>query len=940
MTTRSWFRRQFTSSFRPSSHRGPSRRMRPTVMALEGRMLLSTTIHVNNFTDSPVTGQTDLRQAITQANSDAAGDTIVFDLTTPQTIPLGSMLPIITSDLTINGPGENMLTISGQGSVRIFFVNQGNVSFSNMTLANGRARGGTGGGGGAGMGGALFVNGLYNGSQVTTSVTLNNVAFTGNQAVGGNHQDGTGGGGLGGSGGIASGGGGGFAGNGAEDASGGGFSGNATGEDGGSGSGSPFGGPAAQNGFPSTDGFTGFPGGGVGGGGGEGGFTDTAGGTGGNGGNGGIGGGGGGGGPVFIDSATNVAGGNGGDGGDFGGGGGGGLGIEGTSGNGGNGGFGGGGGSASFGSRGRGKGGNGGLGGGGADGSFPSSGGAGGSFGGSNGGGAGLGGAVFVRSGTLTVNGCSFTNNTATGGSGNENGQGKGGALFLITSDLASEAGVATAPTLVLQGFNAFSGDLAANQAGTATDNEDVYGATVVPTITQLPSSQTVTAFSSVSFTAAANTDSTTTVQWQVSTDGGATFSPINGATSTTLTLNSNSVTVNMTGDEYRAVFTGSTGSATTRPATLTVTKASPSITTSQQPASATVGTSIADQATVSGGANSTGTVTFNLYNNNSASGTPLFTDTESLSNGTATSKGFPTTTTGTDYWVATYNGDSNNNPVSSGNAAEPVSITPASPTITTTAGPTVVVGSGAELTDSATLAGGFNPTGTITFTLTLNGTTVDTEMATVSGSGSYSTPTGYLPTAAGTYQWVASYGGDASNNPVASTAGSEPEAVSPATPSISTSPQPASATVNSSIADKATVSGGFNPTGTVAFNLYNNSTATGTPLFTDTNEPLSGGVATSKGYTATVAGTDYWVATYNGDSNNNPVTSGANAEPVTITPGAPASITEVSGSPQSTTVGQPFTSPLVVVVKDTYGNLVPGASVTFAAPTSAPPPS
>jgi hypothetical protein len=72
--------------------------MRPTVMALEGRTLLSTTIHVNNFSDSSVAGQTDLRQAITMANSDAAGDTIVFDLpsSASQTIALGSMLPIIT----------------------------------------------------------------------------------------------------------------------------------------------------------------------------------------------------------------------------------------------------------------------------------------------------------------------------------------------------------------------------------------------------------------------------------------------------------------------------------------------------------------------------------------------------------------------------------------------------------------------------------------------------------------------------------------------------------------------------------------------------------------------------------------------------------------------------------------------------------------------------
>ena len=51
--------------------------------------------------------------------------------------------------------------------------------------------------------------------------------------------------------------------------------------------------------------------------------------------------------------------------------------------------------------------------------------------------------------------------------------------------------------------------------------------------------------------------------------------------------------------------------------------------------------------------------------------------------------------------------------------------------------------------------------------------------------------------------------------------------------------------TVGTSIADKATVTGGYNPTGTVTFNLYANSTATGTPLFTDT-ETLSGGTATS----------------------------------------------------------------------------------------------
>jgi adhesin/invasin len=136
-----------------------------------------------------------------------------------------------------------------------------------------------------------------------------------------------------------------------------------------------------------------------------------------------------------------------------------------------------------------------------------------------------------------------------------------------------------------------------------------------------------------------------------------------------------------------------------------------------------------------------------------------------------------------------------------------------------------------------------------------------------------------------------------------------------------------------SSIADQATVSGGRNPTGTVTFSLYGNPQGTGTPLFTDT-EALAGGTAASAGTTVTAAGTYYWVATYNGDRNNNPVNSGTALEPVTITPATPTTVTVSSGSPQSTTVGLGFADPLVVMVEDTYGNPVPGVRVTFAAPT------
>jgi hypothetical protein len=93
--------------------------------------------------------------------------------------------------------------------------------------------------------------------------------------------------------------------------------------------------------------------------------------------------------------------------------------------------------------------------------------------------------------------------------------------------------------------------------------------------------------------------------------------------------------------------------------------------------------------------------------------------------------------------------------------------------------------------------------------------------------------------------------------------------------PTISTTAQPSSTTVGNTVADAATISGGYDPTGTVTFNLYDNPDATGTSLFTDT-EPLFGDTASSASYSTTAVGTEYWVGTYNGDSNNNPVSSGA----------------------------------------------------------------
>ena len=61
------------------------------------------------------------------------------------------------------------------------------------------------------------------------------------------------------------------------------------------------------------------------------------------------------------------------------------------------------------------------------------------------------------------------------------------------------------------------------------------------PTVTTNPTSQTVAAGSNVTFTAAATANPTATVQWEVSSNGGSTFSNISGATSTSYSFTATS---------------------------------------------------------------------------------------------------------------------------------------------------------------------------------------------------------------------------------------------------------------------------------------------------------------------------------------------------------------------------------------------------------------
>ncbi|MEG4027594.1 MULTISPECIES: hypothetical protein [unclassified Microcoleus] len=339
-----------------------------------------------------------LSYAIRQANVNEGVDSIEFKTNTRIT---GVMKTLPDSDIVVIGNGK---TVSGDannngrvdsGDVRPFFIKSGNVKFCDLTIATSTAKGGDGKSGGGGGAGMGGGMFIYGGD-----VFLSNVTFDTNLAVGGNSisnnsiQKG-GGGGMFGDGGF---GGGGLFGDGSRD---GGYGGNGN-----------YGGSAGINGGRSPGINGGFGGGGAGG-----------------------------------DSFSNFQGGNGG----FGGGGGYGFGGGGS-----NGGFGGGGGNGGFG--------NGGYGGGGGYGGFGNGGYGGGRAGrGANdnkggGGGAAMGGGIFIRSGTLTLNSVTLDNNQAIPGSGANGGIGFGGGLFImqstVNSSIENNQGMPTSlPTVVSEGM-------------------------------------------------------------------------------------------------------------------------------------------------------------------------------------------------------------------------------------------------------------------------------------------------------------------------------------------------------------------------------------------------------------------------------------------------------------------------------------------------------
>jgi len=220
-----------------------------------------------------------------------------------------------------------------------------------------------------------------------------------------------------------------------------------------------------------------------------------------------------------------------------------------------------------------------------------------------------------------------------------------------------------------------------------------------------------------------------------------------------------------------------------------------------------------------------------------------------------------------------------------------------------------------------STVSGGSSPTGTVTFKVfgpepsapasCAGGTIVGS--ATIAGDGSYSPGGGFTPTSAGDYWWYASYGGDAGNNPAASTCGAgmaETDVlpvpvtgtgtgasggtgappVSTEPPPVSTRPPAITGTAKAGVTLTCSLGGWRNLPTSVTYQWYRN----GTPLANVTGPSYTVGTL-DEGTTLTC------VVTASNAGGSTTANTNAVKVPVPVVPHCPAATGVMTG----TTIGQ-----------------------------------
>jgi hypothetical protein len=314
-------------------------------------------------------------------------------------------------------------------------------------------------------------------------------------------------------------------------------------------------------------------------------------------------------------------------------------------------------------------------------------------------------------------------------------------------------------------------------------------------------------------------------------------------------------------------------------------TNVSPSITTLLSATTVNIGDPVHDSATLTGATSDAGgTVTYSAYAGaNTCTGTDLLNSTKTVTNGIVPdSADFTPTAAGTYSFQAVYSGDANNNGATSVCSTEQL-LVEANPSISTTLSATSV-DVGSTVHDSATLSDATSDAGgTVTYTVY----TDDICTTGARDAGTVTVTNGVVPdsnaltfNSAGTFYWQAVYSGDTNNNGATSACTDETLVVNKLLPSAST----AQSLIPN---DNFTLSGGFNPTGSITFNLYDPSDATcsGTPALTQTVTVSGNGTysTTNTTFVASAEGTWRWASSYTGDGNNEPASSACGVEQFTI---------------------------------------------------------
>jgi hypothetical protein len=304
-----------------------------------------------------------------------------------------------------------------------------------------------------------------------------------------------------------------------------------------------------------------------------------------------------------------------------------------------------------------------------------------------------------------------------------------------------------------------------------------------------------------------------------------------------------------------------------------------------------TVGTPVTATATIQEGAIPSGQISFKAFPpaDVNCSGPPAFTSVVSIAgNGPHRSAAFVPPRVGSFRWSASYSGDLNHTPATAGCGKATSTISQAAPTIGGAVSQRLTVGT--SFRDTATLQGGYAPTGTITFRIygpvaagCAKPLFVDT--VAVTGNGTVSSDP-FVAQRPGRYSFVASYSGDTANRSATEPCDSAAQVAQVQKRAPKVKPR-ARVMKGKQISIRARLSGGASPSGVINFRLYRpgDKRCKGKPAFSGGITINANGSYSLATYLATQPGTYRLSVGYSGDRRNKRFRAGCSgAQPLRVT--------------------------------------------------------